>query len=140
MMRFGCVVLAGCVGGWGCWDYFGNNGDLVPIDAEGHIGTFDEELPAFRTNYCGHAAACEDADLTACETHVTDAMAQAKAKLDEMGEMDCARCMWFRGHEARKMVAEHCRALTEYEQDVIFGACSTLARSESNTAACGGFP
>jgi hypothetical protein len=114
----------------------------------GMVGSFDEELPAFRKAFCDRAVTCISQDRAMCEAEVDTDMAAAKAQLDEAGEVRCARCMHVRATEIAKVVAASCNAAAG-NADAIFAACD-LDKSvdydgddnpgNDDDEACAGFP
>jgi hypothetical protein len=123
-------LLPGCNGGGGSGDDggggdggVGDAADLPPIDGPVVVvGSFDEELPAFRKAFCDRAVTCIGQDRAACEAEVDADMAAAKAALDAAGEMRCARCMHVKATEIAKVVAANCNAAAG-NAEAIFAAC-----------------
>ncbi|HSK03817.1 MAG TPA: hypothetical protein VK932_21335 [Kofleriaceae bacterium] len=151
-------LLSGCHdGGGGSGDDGGTGGDggvrddadRPPIDGPVVVvGSFDEELPAFRKAFCDRAVTCIGQDRAMCETEVNADMADAKAALDAAGEMRCARCMHVKATEIAKVVAANCNAAAG-DAEAIFAACD-LDRTvdydgddnpgNDDDEACAGFP
>jgi hypothetical protein len=149
--------LSGCSGGGDSGDDAGTGGDggvrddadRPPIDGPVVVvGSFDEELPAFRKAFCDRAVTCIGQDRAMCETEVNADMADAKAALDAAGEMRCARCMHVKATEIAKVVAANCNAAAG-DAEAIFAACD-LDRTvdydgddnpgNDDDEACAGFP
>lgn len=152
-------LLSGCSGGGDGSDGGDDGGpggdggirddaNRPPIDGPVVVGSFDEELPAFRKAYCDRAVACIGQDRAMCETEVNTDMADAKAALDAAGEMRCARCMKVKAIEVAKVVAANCNAAAG-NAEAIFDACD-LNKSvdydgddnpgNDDDEACAGFP
>ncbi len=122
----------------------GPPGDAPPVV----VRSFDEELPPFRTAICDHAATCIGQNRAMCLADVAADMADAKAQLDEAGEMRCARCMHVRATEIAKIVAANCNAAAG-NADAIFAACDLDPAVDydgddnpgnDHDEACAGFP
>lgn len=147
MTRWMSLLLVVLTIALGCGGEEGGDppGDGPPGPA---AGTFDEELPAFRTATCDHAVRCIGQDRAMCEADLTADMADAKAQLDDAGEARCARCMHAKTTEIGKIVAAGCNHMAA-DANAIFAACDLDPavdydgdgnRGNDDDEACAGYP
>lgn len=112
------------------------------------VGSFDDELPSFRTTLCDVAATCAGQNRAMCEADVSADMADAKAQLDDTGELRCARCMHVKTVEGAKILDASCD-LRAASEAAILAECDLNPAADydgdgtagnDDDEACAGFP
>jgi hypothetical protein len=100
----------------------GQDEESPGVDAAVAVESFDDEVPPFLKAFCDLAALCAGQSRPMCEADVNTDMAQAKAQLDDAGELRCARCMHIRAIETANIVAANCNHLVA-DAEAIFAVC-----------------
>jgi hypothetical protein len=121
------LVLAACGGG----------GD----DGRGSSGSFDDEVVDFRDTLCDVGSQCFSDDRQSCIDDVTADMADAKAELDDAGEMQCAACMHEKTVQAQAVLDADCNA-DAYDEEAVLAACDLTPDDgvDTDDEACAGYP
>lgn len=115
----------------------------------GGTGNWDDEVAQLAATGCALGATCfGDTEKEMCEADVVADMADARAQLDDTGELQCIECMNVKSVEMQKILDADCdiRAASEA---AVFAACDLDPAVDfdgdgtvdnDDDEACAGFP